>query len=171
MKYHFFAMKRIFVYMLAACFATLLYSCKTSEANYRAAYDITREHVRARNAVDSTTYDKIEAEKREATAVVAGDSVRLVTHRVNIVDDSYSTLKRYGVVVGEYKQTFNARSFRDRLKNEGKPAYVVIDSEKTYYVIVHGFDTSAEAASYLKRLDKEVKMRIPIEKPWIIACP
>ncbi|MGN1246039.1 MAG: SPOR domain-containing protein [Muribaculaceae bacterium] len=164
-------MKRIVVYVMAACFAALLYSCKTSEENYRAAYDITREHVRARNAVDSTTYDKIQAEKREATAVVAGDSVRLVKHRVNIVDDPYSTLKRYGVVVGEYKQAFNARSFRDRLKKEDKPAYVVIDTEKTYYVIVHGFDTSAEAASYMKRLKDEVKMRIPIEKPWILARP
>ena len=34
-----------------------------------------------------------------------------------------------------------------------------------------GIRPKAEAASYLKRLDKEVKMRIPIEKPWIIACP
>ena len=75
------------------------------------------------------------------------------------------------MVVGEYKQAFNARSFRDRLKKEEKPAYVVIDSEKVYYVIAHGFDTSAEAAAYIKRIDKEVKMRIPIEKPWILARP
>ena len=164
-------MKRVFIYTLAACLATLLYSCRTSEANYRAAYDVTAQHVKAREAVDSATYHHIQAEKRQATAVVAGDSVRLVTHRVNIVDDPVSTLKRYGVVVGEYKQAFNARSFRDRLKNEGKPAYVVLNAEKTYYVIVHGFDTSAEAAAYLKRVDKEVKMRIPIEQPWILARP
>ena len=164
-------MKQIFAYALVACLATLLHSCKTSEANYRAAYDVTVQHVKAREAVDSSTYDRIQAEKREATAVVAGDSVRLVTHRVNIVDDPISSLKRYGVVVGEYRQAFNARSFPDRLKNEGKPTYVVINAEKTYYVIVHGFDTSAEAAAYLKRIDKEVKMRIPIERPWILARP
>ncbi len=164
-------MKRIAIYALAAFFALALYSCKTSEENYRAAYDITREHIRARETADSATVEKIRAEKREATAIVAGDSVRLITHRVNIVDDPYSTLKRYGVVVGEYKQAFNARSFRDRLKKEEKPAYVVIDSEKVYYVIAHGFDTSAEAAAYIKRIDKEVKMRIPIEKPWILARP
>ena len=164
-------MKQIFAYALVACLATLLHSCKTSEANYRAAYDVTVQHVKAREAVDSSTYDRIQAEKREATAVVAGDSVRLVTHRVNIVDDPISSLKRYGVVVGEYKQAFNARSFRARLKKEEKPAYVVIDSEKVYYVIAHGFDSSAEAAAYIKRIDKEVKMRIPIEKPWILARP
>lgn len=164
-------MKKFMIFAAAMSFALTFFSCKTSEANYRAAYDITSQHVRAREAVDSATYGKILAEKHEATAVVAGDSVRLVTHRVNIVDDEYSTMKRYGVVVGEYKQAFNARSFRDRLKGEGKPAYVVIDPQKLYYVIVHGFDTSAEAAAYLKRLDKEVKMRIPIETPWILARP
>lgn len=162
-------MRKFLLTAVATLAAISFNSCKTSEANYKAAYDITANKVKSRNDVDSTTYNKILAEKKEATAVVAGDSVRLITLRVNIVDDKPSDMKPYGVVVGEYKQVFNARSFRDRLKNENKPAYLVMDGSRMYYVIVHGFDTSAEASQYMKRLDKEVKMKIPIEHPWILA--
>ena len=164
-------MRNFFIMALATFAALTFNSCKTTEANYKAAYDITKNRVKAKDGIDSVTFSKIEAEKTEATAVVAGDSVRLITHHVNIVDDSPSALKRYGVVVGEYKQVFNARSFRNRLKSEKEPAYVVMDAARKYYVIAHGFDTSIEASDYLKRLDKEVKMKIPIERPWTLARP
>ena len=80
-------MRKFLLTAVAALAAISFNSCKTSEANYKAAYDITANKVKSRNDVDSTTYNKILAEKKEATAVVAGDSVRLITLRVNIVDD------------------------------------------------------------------------------------
>ncbi len=124
-----------------------------------------------RDGVDAETYARIEAEKERNTAVVAGDSLRLITDRVNIVDDEPSTMKPYGVVIGEYKQLFNARSFRDRLKKEGQPAYVVMNGERMYFVVARGFDTSVEAAEFLKDVRNKIKMKIPIEKPWILARP
>lgn len=164
-------MKKLIFIVVAIVTAISFNSCKTSEANYKAAYDIAKSKHKAMEGVDSTTYSKIEAEKTRNTAVVAGDSVRMIRSYVNIVDDDHSVMKKFGVVVGEYKQVFNARSFRDRLKSEGKPAYVVVDPQRMHYVIVSGFDTSTEAAEYLKNVRKNVKMRIPIEQPWILARP
>lgn len=160
--------------LFAAAIVTMILSlgsCKTSEKNYKAAYDIAKAKREATEGVDRETYSKILAERTSNTAVVAGDSVRLVRMRVNPVDDERDVIKPYGVVVGEYKQPFNARSFRDRLRQEDKPAYVVMDRDRNYYVIARGFDTSPEAAEYLRRVRDDVQMRLPIEKPWILAKP
>ena len=128
-------------------------SCKSNEANYRAAYDITRERQREMAGVDEGTYTRIEAERTANTAVIMGDSVRMITTYVDIVDGTRADIKLYNVVVGEYKQLFNARSFRNRLVNNGHGSYVVKDSENVYYVVVEGFDTAPEAAEYLKMLN------------------
>ncbi len=164
-------MKKILFIIVAIVAAVSFNSCKTSEKNYKAAYDITMHKKKAMEEVDSVTYSKILAEKKQATAIVDGDSVRLITEYVNIVDDSPSLMKKYNVIVGEYKQIFNARSFRDRLKAEKKPAYVVMDAKRVYYVVAQGFDTSDEAAKFLHDIHKTVKMHIPIENPWILKRP
>lgn len=164
-------MKKYFFVFILLIVGLSFTSCKTSEANYRAAYQIAKNKHNAEEGVDRDTYDKIVAEQTSNTAVVSGDSVRLVQMHVNVVDDDEQLQRPYGVVVGEYKQPFNARSFRDRLKQEDKPAYVVMDGERVYYVIARAFDTSREAAEYLRRVRDDVQMRIPIEKPWILFCP
>lgn len=146
-------------------------SCKSNEANYRAAYDITRERQREMAGVDENTYARIEAERTANTAVVMGDSVRMVTTYVDIVDGTRADIKPYNVVVGEYRQLFNARSFRNRLINNGHGSYVVKDPESTYYVVVEGFDTAPEAAEYLKNISTKVAIKIPIAKPWILTLP
>lgn len=146
-------------------------SCKSNEANYRAAYDITRERQREMAGVDEGTYTRIEAERTANTAVIMGDSVRMITAYVDIVDGTRADIKPYNVVVGEYKQLFNARSFRNRLVNNGHGSYVVKDSENVYYVVVEGFETSIDAAEFLGRVYEEVKIKIPIEKPWILSLP
>lgn len=162
-------MKQITLIAIAAIAAAATFtSCKSSEANYRAAYDTTIQRQREKEGVDSATYARIEAERTANTAMISGDSVRMVSDRVNIVDGTTSDLKPYGVVVGEYKQLFNARSFRNRLKGKGHPAYVVKNSESTYYVIAKGLDTAPEAAACLATISQTLGIRIPIPKPWIL---
>lgn len=164
-------MNKLLSILAVVCIMTCATSCKSSEANYRVAYEKAKANMIERDGVDAETYARIVAEKKSNTAVVAGDSLRLITDRVNIVDDEPATMKPYGVVVGEYKQLFNARSFRDRLKKEGLPAYVVMNGERMYFVVAHGFDTSVDAAVFLKDVRSKIKMKIPIEKPWILARP
>ncbi len=150
---------------------TCITSCKSNEQNYRAVYDRVIEHQRETDGADEDTYSRIEAERTANTTIIMGDSVRMVTNHVSIVDGTYSDLKPYSVVVGEYKQLFNARSFRDRLKKNGHGSYVVKDSESTYYVIAEGFETSIEAAEYLNDIDNRINIKIPIAKPWILSLP
>lgn len=162
-------MKQIALIAIAAIAAAATFtSCKSSEANYRAAYDTTIARQREKEGIDSTTYARIEAERTANTAVVEGDSVRMVADRVSIVDGTAADLKPFGVVVGEYKQLFNARSFRNRLQAKGHPACVAKNSQSTYYVIARSFDTAPEAAAYLDTAATSLGIRLPIPKPWIL---
>ena len=104
--------------------ALLLTACYTTEENYKAAYDKAKERTRENMGV--TIYDMSQAERVRATEIINGDSVRLLRSYFNVVDDKYENTKKFGVVVAEFDQLINARSYRDRLKqNEGFQSYVV----------------------------------------------
>ena len=94
--------------------ALLLTACYTTEENYKAAYDKAKE--RTRENMGGTIYDMSQAERVRATEIINGDSVRLLRSYFNVVDDKYEATKKYGVVVAEFDQLLNARSYRDRLK-------------------------------------------------------
>ena len=161
-------------YILAlVLMAVATVSCKTSEENYRSAYEIAAERRTSTGTVDRQLGGFIEREKRLAeTRVVAGDSVRLVTERVSMVDGKASDLHKYCVVVGDFKQVFNARSFCTRI-NEAEAnnvSYVVMNPEKMYYVVYKGFDTKEDAAIFLRNKDN-FKILVPKKEPWIIEVP
>lgn len=150
-------------------------SCKTTEENYRAAYEIAAERKMGGNAsMNRDLRGFIEREKRLAeTRVVAGDSVRMVTERVTMVDGENANMHRYNVVVGDFKQVFNARSFRNRINEaEGNndQSYVVMDPQKLYYVVYKGFDTEEAAAEFLCNKDN-FKILVPKKDPWIVELP
>ena len=123
-----------------------------------------------RDGLGVEEFERIEAEKHRATAVVNGDSVRVVALHTNVFGDSASVAKRYGVVVAQFKQKFNATSMRDRLrKEEGFPSYVLFGGpEKKYFVIVKGFDELDVAAAFLKTIDTHVRIKVLEPVPWII---
>lgn len=144
-------------------------SCKTTEKNYKNAYDIAVQ--KNKEGIDDDTYNKIKNESKAPVTVIGNDSVRLKTEFIKITDGNPDELKKYSIVVGQFKQVFNARSFRDRLKSNKYPAYVVENREATYYVIAHGFDTETEAAGYLKNIHQNIPFRLPVEEPWILVSP
>lgn len=148
-------------------FSISFVSCKTTEKNYKNAYDIAVQ--KSKDGIDEDTYNKIKNESKAPFTVIGSDSVRMKTEFVRINGDNPSELKKFGIVVGQFKQIFNAKSFRDRLRDKKYPAYIVENRESLYYVIVHGFDTETEAAAYLKNIKKNVPFRIPVEDPWILV--
>lgn len=164
-------MRKIAYLMIAVVIlAVSATSCKTTEENYKAAYDIA-----ARKQVGGVSRDVsafIEREKRLGERkLIMGDSVRVLTQRVKMVEGDDTSIHNYCVVVGDFKQVFNASSFSKRIndveKDTIKPSYVVVNPEKRYYVIYKGFDTKEEAAGFLKNMDN-FKIKIPIEEPWIL---
>ena len=144
-------------------------SCKTTEENYKAAYDIAVQ--RNQMGADRNVSGFIEREKRLAEySVVEGDTVRIVTEKVSIIDNEATIVKKYGVVVGDFKQVFNARSYRDRInstENDSEnPSYVIMNPEKKYYVIYKGFDTKEAASAFIKNA---ANFKItPPRDPWIL---
>lgn len=148
--------------------ALALAACHTTEENYKAAYDKAKE--RTRDNMGGSFYDKAQADRMRPTEIIGGDSVRLIRSYFNVVDDKYETTKKYGVVVAEFDQVINARSYRDRLKkNEGFESYVVYTNrEKKYCVVVQGYDEKGAAAVFIRNIGQYMKMKVLVPRPYIL---
>ena len=148
----------------------LLTGCHSSEKNYREAYEKAVE--RRKTGIGAETYAKIEAERQRYTTVINGDSVRLVYVNANVAIDSTDVAKPYNVVVATFTQRINAKSYRDRLREECGFAgsYVLFGGpDKLYYVVLEGYDDRESAAAMLRDLDKKVAMKILEPLPWILC--
>lgn len=148
--------------------ALLLTACYTTEENYKAAYDKAKE--RTRENMGGTIYDMSQAERVRATEIINGDSVRLLRSYFNVVDDKYENTKKFGVVVAEFDQILNARSYRDRLKqNEGFQSYVVYTNrEKKYCVVAQAFDEKEPAVLFIRNIKQHMKMKVLVPRPYIL---
>lgn len=165
---------RKFAYMVltltALCVAVS--ACRTTEANYRAAYERAMAGRDSATAIDSTIYGK---HRREFTTVqvrLADGSTRDVTvQRVKLTDNigvPHEYLKRYNVVVGRFKQVFNARSMRERLVDKGFPRAMVLETaEPYYYVVLNSYGTADEAFAAIDSLPEgAIAMRPPM--PYVL---
>ena len=163
-------MKQTFYLLIAAVLVTVMMtSCHSSEKNYREAYEKAVE--RRQTGIGAETYAKIEAERQRYTTVIDGDSVRLVYVNANVAIDSTDVASPYNVVVATFTQRINAKSYRDRLRQECGFAgsYVLFGGpERQYYVILQGFEDKHEAAALLRDLDKKVCIKVLEPLPWIL---
>lgn len=149
--------------LAAGCVFT---GCKTTEANYSAAYEIARQK---RDA--GLTAEEVEGMKREAAiagTVYKGDSIPLKGMYVKRIEGAEA--RPYTVVVASFKQLFNSRSVMKRLKEGGWEAPVLLQSprDEVYYV---GAQTSASldsAVSALRRIEKDPPLQMKAPCPFII---
>lgn len=149
--------------------AVLLTACHSSEQNYREAYEKAAE--RRKTGIGAEEYAKIEAERQRYTHVINGDSVRMVYMNVNVAIDSTDVAHDYNVVVATFTQRINAKSYRDRLRQECglKGSYVLFGGkDKQFFVVAQGFDNSTDAAAMLHDLDQKVCLKILEPLPWIL---
>lgn len=133
-------------------FACLLVlpSCKTTEANYRAAYEKAVAARDSSESIDDTVYGKFRRELGSQTVTTAQGDVEVKTQLVKVTKDGGGIpemLRRYNVVVGQFKQKFNAVSMRDRLADNGYPGAFVIETAEPYYYIVTGSYTTLDEAT------------------------
>ncbi|MBP5688407.1 MAG: hypothetical protein J6X22_07185 [Muribaculaceae bacterium] len=155
--------------LLLVALAAALWSCHTNEKNYRESYDKTIELNRTGERGEQYQLDL--ARRTKNNYVVDGDSIRLLHLNFNVTDDKADIAKKYGVVVAEFQQKFNAISCRDRLREQEKlPAYVVyVAQNKTYCVIAKGFDDISEAATFAIYPEVYMKMKVLVPKAWVLA--
>ena len=150
-----------------------LVGCKTSEANYRQAYERAIAARDSTSDLDSTIYGQVRREMKIRQMTLAdGSSVPVYSQHVRITEGGggiNESLRRYNVVVGRFKQAFNAKSLRNRLVDDcGIPsAFVVETAEPYYYVVASSHSTLAEAAAAMRALPSSVPpMREPL--PFIL---
>lgn len=161
-------MKPIKIILTTIIAALALAACHTTEENYRRSYDIAVN--KTRTGTGAGDYEAAQIERMRNTAEVDGDSVRVISRHFNVVDDSADVVMRYSVVVGEFKQKFNAMSFRDRLRAERQPSYVVFTGgeDRLYLVVAHGYNSLDLAAAYIRILDKQTTIKPTVPKPWVL---
>ena len=162
-------MKKTLYLLLVLAATVVLTSCHSSEQNYREAYEKAME--RRQTGIGAETYAKIEAERQRYTHVINGDSVRMVYVNANVAIDSTDVAQDYNVVVATFSQRINAKSYRDRLREECglTGSYVLFGGkDKQYFVVAQGFDNSGDAAAMLRDLDKRVCIKILEPLPWIL---
>ena len=162
--------KTLYIVLLAIIASLTMTSCHSSEKNYREAYEKAME--RRKTGIGAETYAKIEAERQRYTHVINGDSVRMVYMNANVAIDSTDVPKPYNVIVASFTQRINAKSYRDRLREECGFAgsYVLFGGpDKLYYVVLEGYDDRESAAAMLRDLDKKVSMKILEPLPWILC--
>lgn len=74
--------------LIIAVIATIamLSGCKTSEANYRAAYQAAKEKSDENSGIDDTIYDRIRKEAISSRLIVGTDSIPLSTVNVRLTE-------------------------------------------------------------------------------------
>ncbi|MFI3239730.1 MAG: SPOR domain-containing protein [Bacteroidales bacterium] len=144
-------------------------SCKTTESNYREAY-LKAINTTAEEQENNSIESQIE-QKRITPVITENNNNEIVIKRefVTVVDGERSLLNNYNVVVAEFTQMFNAKSFRDRLTSQHQTSsYVLKNNKNKYFTIINGFNTRNEAIEYIQKLESENKIQLPIAKAWII---
>lgn len=149
--------------------------CKTNEQNYRTAYLAAKEKAEESSGIENTIYDRIRREAVSSRLVTAqGDSLPTMTVGVQCTPDGFAVpdrVKRYSLVVAQFKQVFNARSLATRLRQSGSwpEAMVLQTAEPLYYVVASTASTPEEINKDYRRLldEKSVAMKEPF--PWILT--
>lgn len=150
----------------------VLPSCKTTEANYKAAYDRAREQKEATTPLDSTIYARIRQEALRDSRDFIDENLVVVTERVKVTADQgveTRPLEQYNVMVAQFKQLFNAKSMRDRLREAGfADAMVVETAEPLYYVVAGVAPTEGDVSALVKRLRKQSAVAIRDPFPQVL---
>lgn len=153
--------------LVSALLVPALFSCKTTEANYRAAYEKTIQGREESLSLDSTIYGANRRNMSDATVSTSDGNINVRRQRVRITDGtavSQDALKQYCVVVGQFKQLFNAKSLRDRLVDLGySETFVVESSEPYYYIVTVSSDDVSQASDAMA--DIEAKAPVPMKDP------
>ncbi len=157
-------MKKLILALLII--ASVMTACKTTEANYRAAYEIAKE--KHTETGDSLTTQQLRNSLQPRAMAIGSDTLMVRTETVitvaNVDKGTSPTLKKYCVVVAKFRQIFNARSMRQRLADNGYSEAVVLrNNQSDYYVAAGVFDASSDATALIERLksDKSVVLRAP----------
>lgn len=150
--------------------------CKTTEANYKAAYDAAKAKRDADNADISLPMGVNPGNRNTPamTTVAEGIAFPMATEFIRNEDKSISgrdDIDRYTVVVGGFKQVFNARALAKRLKREGEPEPLIFqNSPGLFFVGTLTTRLPAEALQELRRIETDTTIHTATPFPYVIRA-
>ena len=159
---------------LAVIIGFMLSSCKTTEANYKKAYEMAKTKGES-EAVDPEVYAQIYREAAPDTIVVDNVSFpgkSLYLRPVAAQGLEAGTVGKYNVAAATFKQLFNAKDMALRLRRDGYDhAFVAVDRDENYYVIAFSTLSASDAGEVLHRLNLAEHIAISNPFPYIIIRP
>ena len=140
--------------------------CKTTEANYRAAYEQAKTGREENDGLENTIYDAVRRQATTSTRNVDNRQVEVKRERVKIAEAAAQGEKPadYYVLVGQFKQLFNARSLCKRIREAGhNSATILVTAEPLYYIGIP-VENINQAVSLNDSLSTEAP--IPMKSPY-----
>lgn len=164
--------KILMIAALGMTVASALQSCKTTEKNYREAYERTMARDSDRTEFESTVYGRYRRQVSDVPMEYGGDTVTARRTMVSVTKDGgglRENLKKYCVVAGEFKQLFNAQSMRNRLVDNGYPGAFLVQTREPYYYVLAGSFADMKAAMELKaKLTDTPPFKLKAPAPYIL---
>lgn len=154
-------MRKSLIILALGVIVMALGACHTTEANYRAAYDVAKAKVVAdQQKIDPEIQAQVDRikKRRQQIYVVGPDTVTVTTRMVSREDNPEGAVPEFLVVVKEFEQRFNALAMMRRLRENGvSDAFVVRNSDPTYYVIAEATDSIAQVPAMMKKAAAETE--------------
>ena len=159
--------------LAAILLSVMMPACKTTEANYRQAYEIAKDKQEKSDGGDeipTAALNRYGMPRPQLTA--EGDTLMILTEPIAFTPEGgaeRSTLKRYNVVVGQFRQIFNAKAMLGRLREGGYPDACIVNTRlPLYYVISGSYATTAEASEALETVKGDGSLRFSAPLPFIL---
>ena len=102
----------------------------------------------------------------------SGDTLMLLTEPVALTPEggaTHETLRRYNVVVGQFRQIFNAKAMLARLREGAYPDAIILNTRlPLYYVITNSVATQEEAVKALRNVEADTTLRLASPLPFVL---
>lgn len=140
------------------------WSCKTTEANYRSAYERTVENRR-------DTISRAPSTEGYQRMIYEGDTIQVYLERVILTEGTGTAgcLKEFNVVVGQFRQLFNAKSLMTRLQAAGfDGCFVAQNAKPFYYVVLSSHEGAAAAIEAANAIGEGFAVKVLPPCPYIL---
>lgn len=142
--------------------AAIAVSCKPTEANYKAAYDIAQE---ARRADEYTSVAGFVREGDPVWRKVGNDSVLVKQQPLARLEGDSLQMRTLNVAIASYGMKANAVAHKNNLSSAGYDARVLLNGDDKYLVIAAQYDSIADLVlfidGYMKRHKNDMYSGLP----------
>lgn len=163
---------RVHKFFIFSIITILLAACGTNEKNYKRAYDKAKE--KDTDGIENTIYNRIRQQAQIDKFELDGDTVTVIKEIVTATKDAGFTpqqLKKYNVVVAQFKQLFHAKSMRSRMEKGGySDAIIVETAEPLYYVVAASTPLLRQAKALADSLVTSSPVKLADNFPFILQA-